>query len=194
MSAVAKAVMIVITGVLVMIIVLIGITSSGISEGTKSILEVLLVFAYIVFLIWALIYGIKNGRRERKETGQYASSGGNAKRYVSSIPVDQMSGIDFERHCAALMRQRYGFVRVEMTKTSGDYGGDLVGYHRDGSKWVIQCKRYSSHVGVEAVQQVVSAKAVYNADRIAVMTNNVLTASAKELASKNGVVVYENIR
>ena len=108
--------------------------------------------------------------------------------------TDEMTGVQFEQYCAIELKRDHGFVRVEFTKTSGDYGGDLVAYHKDGSKWVIQCKRYSGHVGIDAVQEVLGAKAIYDADRMAVMTNNVLTASARELARKSGVLVRENIK
>ena len=107
--------------------------------------------------------------------------------------TDEMTGIQFEQYCAMELKRDHGFVRVEFTKTSGDYGGDLVGYHIDGSKWVIQCKRYMGHVGIDAVQEALGAKAIYDADKMAVMTNNKLTASARELANKSGVVVMENI-
>ena len=111
------------------------------------------------------------------------------------VYVDQMTGVQFEHYCALLLKKpENGFVRVEYTKTSGDYGGDLIAYHKDGSKWVIQCKRYKSHVGIDAVQQVLGARNTYNAERMAVMTNNVLTASAKNLANRSGVIIYEGLK
>ena len=108
--------------------------------------------------------------------------------------TDKMTGIEFEQYCAMELKRDHGFVRVEFTKTSGDYGGDLVGYHKDGNKWVIQCKRYSGHVGIDAVQEVLGAKSIYDADKMAVMTNSVLTASARELANKSDVLLIENIK
>ena len=110
-----------------------------------------------------------------------------------TLYTNNMTGVQFERYCALILQKNYGFVKVEFTKTTGDFGGDLIGYHADGSKWVIQCKRYSSHVGNEAVQQVIGARFMYRADRMAVMTNSKLTANAKKLASASGVVVYENM-
>ena len=107
--------------------------------------------------------------------------------------TDEMTGIQFEQYCAMVLKRDHGFVRVEFTKTSGDYGGDLVGYNKDGTKWVVQCKRYSGHVGIDAVQEVLGAKSIYDADKMAVMTNNILTTSAKELANKSGVLVMERI-
>lgn len=108
--------------------------------------------------------------------------------------TDEMTGIQFEQYCAMELKRDYGFVRVEFTKISGDYGGDLIAYNKDGSKWVIQCKRYGTHVGIDAVQEVLGAKAIYEAERMAVMTNNILTASAKELARKSDVWIRENIK
>ena len=49
-------------------------------------------------------------------------------------------------------------------------------------------------MGIDAVQEVLGAKSIYDADKMAVMTNNILTASAKELASKSEVLVVENIK
>ena len=108
--------------------------------------------------------------------------------------TDEMTGVQFEQYCAIELKRDHGFVRVEFTKISGDYGGDLIAYNKDGSKWVIQCKRYGTHVGIDAVQEVLGAKAIYEAERMAVMTNNILTASAKELARKSDVWVCENIK
>ena len=110
------------------------------------------------------------------------------------IPVERMTGIEFEEYCATVLKRNHDFITVKTTKVVGDYGGDLIGRHRDGSKWVIQCKRYSGTVGNSAVQEVVAAKAHYGADKAAVMTNSRLTANAKKLAHENGVKVYEDIR
>ena len=40
-----------------------------------------------------------------------------------------------------------------MTQGSHDYGGDIIAI-KDQIKYVIQCKKYSSPVGIDAVQQV----------------------------------------
>lgn len=109
------------------------------------------------------------------------------------ITTDQMTGIQFERYCGKLLKEKYGFLKVEYTKVSGDFGGDLIAYDVDGKKWVIQCKRYSKNVGLEAVQEVLGAYMMYNADRMAVMTTSRLTDGARRLADKSGVKVIENI-
>ena len=35
---------------------------------------------------------------------------------------------------------------------------------------------------------------MYNAESMAVMTNNILTASARNLANRSGVIVYEGLK
>ena len=174
--------------------------------GKKSAAAVVVVFgtfALVVIGIIALIKRVKEARvrrahkksieiQQNEEFARKKRAEEEERRHWKS--TDEMTGIQFEQYCAKVLKRDHEFVRVEFTKTSGDYGGDLVAYHKDGNKWVIQCKRYSGHVGIYAVQEVLGAKTIYDADRMAVMTNNVLTASAKELARKSGVLVKENIK
>lgn len=101
------------------------------------------------------------------------------------------SGIDYERFCAEELR-KYGFKNIHLTKASGDFGVDIVCEKR-GEKWAVQCKYYSSNVGVGAVQQAVAGKAMYQCDRAMVMTNSSFTSQAKELANQNGVELWEGI-
>jgi len=42
---------------------------------------------------------------------------------------------------------------VKVTRAAGDYGADLV-MEKPGKKIVVQAKRHSKSVGIEAVQQV----------------------------------------
>jgi restriction system protein len=52
---------------------------------------------------------------------------------------------------------------------------------------VLQRKRYSTAVGVDAVQQVFAGQRFYDARFAAVVSNNSFTIGAKELATKCGV-------
>jgi len=65
--------------------------------------------------------------------------------------LDLMEGRDFEIFCAELLRKR-GFLEVEVTKGSGDYGIDILA-EKDGVTYAIQCKRYGAPVGVKAIQE-----------------------------------------
>ncbi len=103
--------------------------------------------------------------------------------------VDHMSGYQFEERLAIHFRE-LGW-DVFLTKKSGDSGADLVATDPRGTKWAIQAKCYAKPVGVHAVYEVLGGKAAYEATRALVVTNRKLTRSAKELAKKAGVEVWE---
>jgi restriction system protein len=104
------------------------------------------------------------------------------------VDIDRMSGRVFEEYPVTLFR-REGY-RVELTKFRGDYGGDLV-IAMDGVRTVVQAKRWKRNVGVKAVQEVVAAKAMYDATAAMVVANSRYTEQAKLLARKNGVVLWD---
>jgi restriction system protein len=95
-----------------------------------------------------------------------------------------MDGIQFEYYLRELYKSQ-GY-RVEVTKVSGDYGADLI-LNKDGKKIVVQAKRYSKNVGIEAIQQVVGAISYYRANEAWVVTNRDYTQAAYNLASSNQV-------
>lgn len=90
--------------------------------------------------------------------------------------------------------ERNGFTDVEVTKKSGDQGGDIIA-SKDEQKFIIQAKRYSidRKVSNDAVQEVKSAIAYYECDLGAVITNSFFTPSAKELASVNNIILWDRI-
>jgi hypothetical protein len=100
-----------------------------------------------------------------------------------------ISGIDFE-HISKSLLEKNGFEDVVVTKASGDYGADVLAT-KEGVKYAIQCKKYSSKVGVEAVQEVIASKSVYNCHVGVVLTNNYFTPNAKKLAESNGVLLWD---
>ena len=71
---------------------------------------------------------------------------------------------------------------VEHTAGSGDYGVDLIAA-RDGTRIAVQCKRQAKPVGVAAVQQVVAGAAHHRCHRTVVVTNQVFTQAARQLAT-----------
>ena len=92
------------------------------------------VFAGIVLVVFA---GVLLCRRFRK--------------YARTKERDDMDGFDFEYYCADLLVAD-GFIDVQVTRSSGDYGVDILA-EKDGVTYAIQCKRYSGLVGVKAVQE-----------------------------------------
>lgn len=102
--------------------------------------------------------------------------------------IDEMTGEEFERFLGRLFKKR-GF-RVSYTKASGDYGADLLLKDREGTI-AVQAKRYSSTVGVKAIQEVIGALKMYDATEAWVITNNYFTKQAQKLAETNDVYLID---
>lgn len=103
--------------------------------------------------------------------------------------LDKMEGHDFEYACADILRT-IGYHNVKVTKSSGDYGVDILA-EKKGNKYAIQCKRYSSKLGNSPIQEVVAGMNYYGCSKGAVMTNQYFTESAKKLAEINCVELWD---
>lgn len=99
---------------------------------------------------------------------------------IDNIELDkidvEMDGYDFE-NCSANLLLNNGFNNVEVTQYSGDFGVDIIAY-KDDIKYAIQCKKYSSPVGIKAVQEVIGSKTMNDCHVAVVLTNNFFTSSA----------------
>lgn len=103
--------------------------------------------------------------------------------------LDMMEGHDFEYFCAALLQQK-GFLEVEVTKGSGDYGVDILA-EKDGVTYAIQCKCYTAPVGVKAVQEAYAGRDYYDRMVGAVLTNQYFTTPAVEAARKLKILLWD---
>ena len=126
---------------------------------------------FVVSVCWW--YGRLSDRardREREET----------LRESGFDQIDTMTGIEFEEYFAAVLRG-LGY-EVTLTKTTGDFGVDLVAA-RDGARTAVQCKRKrGGAVGAGAVQQVVAGARMHECGATMVVTNNLFTRAAQQLA------------
>ncbi len=102
---------------------------------------------------------------------------------------EEMDGHDFEYFCADLLSRR-GFSEVEVTKGSGDYGIDILA-EKDGVTYAIQCKRYTTPVGVKAIQEAYTGRDFYDRMVGAVMTNQYFTTPAVEAAKKLKILLWD---
>ena len=93
--------------------------------------------------------------------------------------VDGMSGLEFENYVAAKFRSA-GY-RVSMTRTTGDFGVDLI-VRKGKERIAVQCKRNGRPVGTAAVQQVVSGAALHRCTSTMVVSNQDFTPAAITLA------------
>jgi len=103
--------------------------------------------------------------------------------------VDAMEGIQFEHYCGDLLKAN-GFSNIKYTEVTGDQGVDITA-EKDNIKYAIQCKRYSSDIGNQAVQEVFAGKTMYGCDIGIVMTNGHFTSGAKALAKATHVALWD---
>ncbi len=103
--------------------------------------------------------------------------------------MDELEGHDFEFFCADLLKA-HGFIGVEVTRGSGDFGVDVLA-EKDGVTYAIQCKRYNGPVGVEAVLRTYGGLAYYERMVGVVMTNQYFTSPAVEAAKKLRILLWD---
>ena len=105
------------------------------------------------------------------------------------LPVDEMDGREFEKFCAELLEKK-GFIDVNITKASGDFGVDILA-EKDGVTYAIQCKRYADPVGVKAIQEAYAGRDYYDRMVGAVLTNQYFTKPAVEAAKKLKILLWD---
>ena len=102
---------------------------------------------------------------------------------------DTLEGHEFEYYCADLLRKK-GFIEVEVTKGSGDYGADILA-EKDGVTYAIQCKCYTAPIGVKAIQEAYAGRDYYDRMVGAVLTNQYFTTPAVEAAKKLKILLWD---
>ena len=100
--------------------------------------------------------------------------------------VEANSGLEFENTCLEIL-VRNGYAAY-LTKTSGDYGADIIA-EKDNLSYCIQCKCLSRPVGIKAVQEVVAAQKHYACDYAAIISTTTPTQPALELAKSGNIAV-----
>lgn len=110
--------------------------------------------------------------------------------YVSSMSLDMLkNGLEFESFIGNLLTKN-NYHDVIVTQASNDYGIDVTAT-KEGIKYAIQCKYYTSPVGNTSIQEVVAGKNHYNAHIGVVATNNYFTKNAIELAKSNNIILWD---
>lgn len=137
----------------------------------ESIIIIIGILCILIFLI--LVFTIT-----RKYRRKYA---------IHSL--DEIEGHEFEYYCAELLKKR-GFEEVSVTKGSGDYGVDVLA-EKDGVTYAIQCKAYTTPVGVKAVQEAYAGREFYDRMVGAVLTNQYFTKPAVEAAKKLKILLWD---
>lgn len=102
--------------------------------------------------------------------------------------VDKMKGEEFEEFLLAHFNN-LGY-KGHITAKTKDYGADLI-LTKNNEKIVVQAKRWIKKVGIEAVQQIVGARAYYKASKCIVISNNYFTQNAVNLAKSSNVQLWD---
>lgn len=139
----------------------------------KEELFILILIIFILLLGLTILVGFILGKRGRKRFKE----------------LDQMEGHDFEYFCADLLEKR-GYKDVEVTTGSRDYGIDILA-QKEGITFAIQCKCYSTPVGVKAVQEAYAGRDYYDCMVGVVLTNQQFTAPAVEAAKKLKILLWD---
>jgi hypothetical protein len=105
--------------------------------------------------------------------------------------VDAMDGTGFEEFLAELF-DHLGY-RVQLVGRSHDFGADLVLTSRR-QRIVVQAKRYVGNAGIAAVQEALGAVQYYRGTRGMVVTSGGFTESARELAARSGIELWDRQR
>ena len=100
-----------------------------------------------------------------------------------------MDGREFEQWCADLLRKN-GFSQVTVTQGSGDQGVDVLA-EKDGIRYAVQCKCYTSDLTNKPVQEVHAGKEIYDCHVGAVMTNRSFTQSGREAAKRTRTLLWD---
>jgi restriction endonuclease Mrr len=96
---------------------------------------------------------------------------------------DDISPSAFEKYVGSIYRL-LGF-KVTLIGGTGDQGVDVIA-SADQERIAIQVKRYGfdNHVGVSAVQEVFTGKAIYNCQKAEIVTTSTFTKAAIEMAKQ----------
>lgn len=108
---------------------------------------------------------------------------------TSVLDLSQMNGIDFE-HFLEVAFVKKGFKTIR-TKTSGDFGADLIIETRNGTRAAIQAKKFKNKTNLKAVQEVVASISHYSTDFGIVIAISGFFPSAVSLAKSNNVELWD---
>ncbi len=97
---------------------------------------------------------------------------------------------DFEDFVGRLFEDN-GYL-LEQTSYSADFGADLI-VELDGTRTAVQVKRFheAHKVGVPEINQVIGAQQYYHCDQGMVITTSSYTSSARELAEKAEILLWD---
>ena len=128
--------------------------------------------------------------RYRRESNEEATGMNSTITRVQDMSL--LSGKDFERLVASLLKAK-GFT-IEYMSPGADGGIDILAQLPSGlssGMFIIQCKRYSSKVGVQPVRDLLGVVSSKRANKGILITNSEFTQAAKDFADGNPVQLID---
>jgi len=111
-------------------------------------------------------------------------------RYSGIGMIDKMTGTQFEEYLSVYFRD-LGYTVHSHSGGKGDKGADRILTAPDGKRICVQAKCWNKNVTFEAVQQVHTAKSLYNCDSAWIITNRYFTKQVKETAAQLGIELWD---
>lgn len=146
-----------------------------------KLIRVILIIALLPIVIIYLIFSLSKKRKMQKEDREKVE-------IFNISQIDRLSGVEFENLLKNVF-ERLGY-NVSLTKSSHDYGADLI-ISKGKQSAVVQAKCYAGTVGIKAIQEIISSKNHYGAKDLIVATNNTFSRDAIALATENDVKLID---
>lgn len=108
----------------------------------------------------------------------------------TNAQINSMTGVEYEKYIARCMAA-CGYRGIQFTPATNDFGVDIVATDQNGRLCAVQCKRYSSNLGIKPIQEVNAGATHYGCTRKIVVTNSYFTKNAKQLAKELGVELWD---
>lgn len=150
------------------------------SSLVKILIGVILLYVIYQIIILSLKV-IKNRNRKLKlrDSGIYR--------------IDRMTGTEFEEYLTVFF-ENLGY-KVEEIGGKGDKGADrLLTDSKSGKRICVQAKCWAKNVTFEAVQQVFTARTLYNCQEAWIITNRGFTKQVRQTADKLGIELWDRER
>lgn len=152
---------------------------------------ILLPFVVIYLIIKLILFITVKTMNNRKQKTKYSIEiSGDDKEILHKI--DNMDGHEFERFIAEVLK-RNGFKNVYTTKSSGDFGADIIG-ELGSVRYAFQCKRFESKIGPKPIGEVLRGMNHYKCQKGAVITNNYFTKQACQESRVNNVELWDRLK
>lgn len=107
---------------------------------------------------------------------------------ITITEIDKMSGFEFQYYVAEIFK-RNGYKIIDVLKTH-DSGVDVI-LEKNGIRFGIQTKRYSSEVNSNAIKEIIAGLPVFDLQVGFVVTNSTFTKEAYLLANVCQIILWD---